>query len=151
MTRSVVVLPEPDGPSIVKNSPAAMSRSSFSIATTSPNTRRTPRSRTASAAKGLVEDRQPFLELLVRRRERGQEPDDVPVQTAGEQDEPLLARGGRDCARCVAALLAQLEREHRAESAHLADDGAVLGADLVEARAQQHRDLLGALAETGCS
>jgi len=36
ITRKVVVFPEPDGPSIVKNSPSAMSRSSRSIATTSP-------------------------------------------------------------------------------------------------------------------
>ena len=34
--RSVVVLPEPDGPSIVKNSPRAISRSTPSTATTSP-------------------------------------------------------------------------------------------------------------------
>ena len=34
--RSVVVLPEPDGPSIVKNSPWAISRSIPATATTSP-------------------------------------------------------------------------------------------------------------------
>jgi len=34
--RSVVVLPDPEGPSIVKNSPCAISRSIVSTATTSP-------------------------------------------------------------------------------------------------------------------
>jgi hypothetical protein len=36
ITRSVVVLPEPDGPSIVKNSPGMISSESRSTATTSP-------------------------------------------------------------------------------------------------------------------
>ena len=36
ITRSVVVLPEPDGPSIVKNSPRPISRSTPSTAVTSP-------------------------------------------------------------------------------------------------------------------
>src|SRR5688500_1200193 len=35
--RSVVVLPHPDGPSIEKNSPSAMSRERSSTAATSPN------------------------------------------------------------------------------------------------------------------
>jgi len=36
ITRSVVVLPDPEGPSIVKNSPASTSSDSLSTATTSP-------------------------------------------------------------------------------------------------------------------
>src|SRR5690349_15551346 len=137
---------------MVKNSPGAMSRSRFSIATTSPNTRRTPRSRTAaSAAKSLLENRQAPVELLVRRRERREQADHVPVEPAREQDEAAFARRRRHPLRCVPALLAQLEREHRAEAAHLADDVGVLGGDLVEPRAQQRRDLLRALAEPGRS
>ena len=49
--RRVVVLPEPDGPSIEKNSPAAMSRSTLVTATTSPYSLRTPSSRTAGIGR----------------------------------------------------------------------------------------------------
>src|SRR5436190_2582944 len=147
ITRSVVVLPEPDGPNIVKNSPTRISRSRSSIATTSPNARRTPRSVTAgSAAKCFVEDRKALLELLVGRRERRQQANDVAVQAAGQEDQAPLARGRRDGARRVAVLLDELEREHRSEPPHLADDARMLGGDCVEAVAQQARDLLGALA-----
>src|SRR6187455_2161980 len=48
--RSVVVLPEPDGPSIEKNSPWAISRSMPATASTSPKTLRTFSSRTAAGA-----------------------------------------------------------------------------------------------------
>ena len=50
--RSVVVLPDPDGPSIEKNSPSRTSRSMPSTATTSPNRLTTDSSRTAAAAVG---------------------------------------------------------------------------------------------------
>src|SRR2546427_13280293 len=50
ISRSVVVLPEPDGPSRVKNSPAGISRSTRSTATTSPYVLRMPASRTSTAA-----------------------------------------------------------------------------------------------------
>src|SRR2546423_9678729 len=49
--RSVVVLPEPDGPSSVKNSPAATSRSTSSTATTEPNDLRSDASRTSAGAE----------------------------------------------------------------------------------------------------
>src|SRR3977135_1778748 len=108
MTRNVVVLPDPEGPRSVKNSPWAMSRSSLSIATTSPYVRRIPVRRTAGepaavsapalarrwVGKGLLEDADPAFELLVRRRERRQQPDDVSVETARKEDEALLARQG---------------------------------------------------------
>src|SRR6187401_2570427 len=45
--RRVVVLPEPDGPSIEKNSPSAMSRSTPETASTSPKRLITPSNRTA--------------------------------------------------------------------------------------------------------
>src|SRR5947207_13912437 len=89
ITRSVIDLHEPEGPSIVKNSPSAMSRSRSSIAKTSPNVRRMPSSLTATPAAGascallagawvakrLLQDHEAALELLVRRRERWQKPD----------------------------------------------------------------------------
>src|SRR5512141_3065126 len=162
MTRSVVVLPDPDGPSIVKNSPSAMSRSRFSIATTSPNVRRMPLSRTAGVAAGasraaltgacvakrLLQNREPSLQLLVRRREWRQEPDHVSVEPAREEDEPLVARRRRHGFRSVAVLFRELEREHRAEAAYFADDRLPCR-DLVEACAEERRDLLGATAEAG--
>src|SRR3954454_19572782 len=163
MTRSVVVLPEPEGPSSVKNSPRAMSRSRFSIATTSPNVRRIPRRRTAAAvaaggsaagsagacvAKRLLQDREPAFELLVRRGERRQQPDDVSVEAAGEKDESALACSGRDRFRGLAGAFRELEREHRAEAAHLTHDR-VAGRDLVEPRVQERGDLVCALAEPG--
>src|SRR3954468_5208091 len=148
ITRSVVVLPEPDGPSIVKNSPARMSRSRLSIATTSPNARRTPRRRTASAGKRFVEDGKAFLELLVGCRERRQEADHVAVEPAREQDEAFLACRSGHGARGVAVLFDELEREHRAETPHLADD-LVARRHVVEPCPQQSGDLLRALAEPG--
>src|SRR5438128_384876 len=79
--RSVVVFPEPDGPSRVKNSPASISRSTWSTATTSPYVLRTPSSRTSTAvelvaetasvsasvrvANCLLKDAEPPLEQLV--------------------------------------------------------------------------------------
>jgi hypothetical protein len=49
MIRSVVVLPEPEGPSIVKNSPGWISSSIESTATTSPYVLRIPVSATSGA------------------------------------------------------------------------------------------------------
>src|SRR5439155_496506 len=54
ISRRVVVLPEPEGPSIVKNSPRAMSRSIPSTATTSPNVFRTPVRTTSRAASEVA-------------------------------------------------------------------------------------------------
>src|ERR1700704_5288777 len=50
---SVVVLPEPEGPSNVKNSPAGISRSTRSNAQTAPYVFRIPVSRTLSPAAGM--------------------------------------------------------------------------------------------------
>src|SRR4051794_39144278 len=145
---------------MVKNSPSAMSRSSRSIATTSPYVRRMPLSRTAGlaasrssaalagacVAKGFLQDPETALQLLVRGRERREQADHVAVEAAREQHEPLLPRCRRDRFGGVAALLCQLEREHRAEAAHLADDR-MPRRDLVEPRAEEARDLLRAFAE----
>ena len=48
--RRVVVLPEPDGPSMAKNSPSPISRSTPATASTSPNRLWTPSRRTAATA-----------------------------------------------------------------------------------------------------
>src|SRR5438067_886219 len=137
-----------------------MSRSSFSIATTSPNVRRMPRRRTAAwaavgvwhssldsfslrgacVAKRLLQNREPPLQLLVRRRERRQESDHVPVEAAREEDEALLARRGRHSLRRLAARLGELEREHRAEPPHLADDR-LARRDRGQPVVQERRDL----------
>ena len=52
--RSVVVLPEPDGPSMVKNSPRRTSRSTESTATTSPYVFRIETSATSTALSGAA-------------------------------------------------------------------------------------------------
>ena len=48
--RSTVVLPEPDGPSMEKNSPSAMSRSTPATASIEPNDLRSPASLIAGAS-----------------------------------------------------------------------------------------------------
>ena len=50
--RSTVVFPEPDGPSIEKNSPSRISRSRSSTAVTAPNRLVTDSSRTAADMHG---------------------------------------------------------------------------------------------------
>ena len=89
--RSIVVFPDPDGPSSEKNSPSRTSRSTWSTAATSPKrfTRPVPRTAIAAAAsaealpgsstvaKRLLEDREPAVELLVGRDERDEDPDHV--------------------------------------------------------------------------
>src|SRR5262245_47748589 len=121
-----------------------------------------PRSRTAGAAVGaswpglagacvakrVLQDSEAPLELLVRRRERRQEPDDVAVEAAREEEQALLARRRRHRAGGVGRPLGELEREHRAEPADLADDRVPRG-HLVEPRTEQRPDLVGALAEAG--
>src|SRR6516165_3218948 len=99
--RNVVVLPEPDGPSSVKNSASATSRSTLSTATTSPYVLRACSTRT-SAAKALLEDVKAAVELLVRDRERDEDPDHVPVDAAREEDQTALTCRRRDARRLVA-------------------------------------------------
>src|SRR5437867_1717404 len=106
MRRSVVVLPEPDGPSMVKNSPCSTSRLTSSSATTSPNALRTETSATSTARsvtgasplmsscacvdKRLLQDVETFIELLVRDRDRGNDSDHVAEQAARQQHKPPL-------------------------------------------------------------
>ena len=61
-----------------------------------------------------------------RRRSRtARAGDDVAVEAAGEQHEALLAGGGQRPRPRPGALLGELEREHRAETAHLRPAGAI--------------------------
>src|SRR5262245_16825270 len=88
--RSVVVFPEPDGPSMVKNSPRAMSSSTSSTATTGPYVFRRPETRTsaacasasARAANRLLQDRKTLFELVLGDRQRRQQTDDIAVHAA---------------------------------------------------------------------
>src|SRR4051812_5001012 len=109
---SVVVLPEPEGPSSVKNSPGSISRSTRSTAMTSPYVLRTPRRRTSIAAgsvsetwrvsgsvcvaKRLLQQPEATLEQLVVDRKRHEDADHVAVHAARQEDEASLARRGRD-------------------------------------------------------
>src|SRR5690348_10851867 len=102
----------------------------------------------ASVAKGLLQQAEPALELLVRCSERRQEPDHVSVQAAREEEQPLLEGSRSRRLRRVGRRLAQLEREHRAEAAHLADDR-TSGGNVLKSRSQERAELLGALAEAG--
>src|SRR5262249_5888066 len=104
MRRSVVVLPEPEGPRRVKNSPRPTTRSTSSTATTPPYALRMPSASTsavvsavsalaaASDANCLLQDVEASLEVLVGDDERHEDANDVPVRAAREQDEAALAR-----------------------------------------------------------
>src|SRR5258705_662610 len=143
ITRSVVVLPDPDGPRSVKNSPSATVRSTSATATTSPYVFRIPSQRT-SADKQALEDVEAALELLVADRERDEDADHIAVDAAREQHQALLPRLGRDARRFLAVLLAQLDRDHRTEAAHFGTCGRYRRQSFAEARA----DLLRARTRT---
>src|SRR5437899_11538257 len=85
----------------------------------------------ASVAKCLLQQAEPAFELLVRCGQRRQESDDVAVEAARQEEQPLLERGRASRLRHVGGRLAQLEREHRTEPAYLADERLPRG-DLVE-------------------
>src|SRR3954447_17367656 len=93
----------------------------------------------ASVAKCLLQQAEPALELLVRCGQRRQEPDHIPVEAAREEEQPLVERGRRRCLRRVGCRLAELERQHRAETAHLADDR-LARCDLLESRPQERAE-----------
>src|SRR4051812_44138222 len=136
MIRSVVVLPEPDGPSSVKNSPSPTFRSTSWTATTSPYVFRMPSTLT-SAAKEPFEDVETALELVVVDRERDEDADHVAVDAAREEQQALLAGRGGDARRLVAVLVGQLDRHHRPEAAHLRAGRRHRAQALVQARADR--------------
>jgi hypothetical protein len=51
-----------------------------------------------SGGKRAFEDREPALELVVGSGQRREEPDHVPVEAAGEEQQALLSRGDGDVA-----------------------------------------------------
>src|SRR5919199_1380171 len=97
----------------------------------------------ACVDKRLLEDRETRLGVLVADRERREEPEDVPVDAAGQEEQAALERRlhGRGGER--RRLLGELEGEHRAEAANLADLGYATR-DAVEAGAEEPPELLGA-------
>src|SRR3954468_2319743 len=140
--RSVVVLPDPDGPSSVKNSPAPTVRSTLSTATTSPYVFLHPSTATSAATDEALQDAEPLVQFLVADRERHEDADDVSVDPAREQQQSLLARFAGDASRFLAGLLGEFDGDHRPDAAHLRALGrhrvetfAQLGADLLCARA----------------
>ncbi len=64
MSRSTVVLPDPDGPSIEKNSPAAISRSTWSTAVTAPNSFVRPVSRMAGCWSVMTSPSMYVLQII---------------------------------------------------------------------------------------
>ena len=68
-----------------------------------------------SRGKRLLQDREALVELVGSNRQRG-EADHVPVQAAGEKDEPALERRPDDRLRAIRRALGELEREHLAEA-----------------------------------
>src|SRR3989454_1279773 len=163
ISRSVVVLPEPEGPRSVKNSPAGISRSTRSTATTSPYVLRIPASRTSISAAGMgcavgsdsasagvakrfLQQVEPALEQRVVDREGHEDANDVSVNTAREEDQAALTCRRRHGLCQIGRGLGELEREHGAEPTHLADSSIARG-QLLEARADPGTELLGALPE----
>src|SRR3954452_18177871 len=141
MIRSVVVLPEPEGPRSVKNSPSPTVRSTSSTATTSPYVLRIPSTRT-SAAKAALEDVEAALELVVANRKGDEDADHVAVDAAREEQQATLAGLARDSRRLLPVLLGQLDRDHGAEAAHLRPLGCHRGDQFL----QSPPDCLGARA-----
>src|SRR6476469_624110 len=138
--RSVVVLPGPDGPRSVKNSPAPTVRSTLSTATTSPYVFLHPSTATSAATDEALQDVEPLVQFFVADRERDEDADDISVDPAREQQQSLLARLARDAARLVAGALGQLDRDHRPDATHLG----AFGCHRFEPLAQARADLLGA-------
>src|SRR6476469_602697 len=100
----------------------------------------------------LLEDVETLAEQLVARGERRQEPEDVAVRAARQGDETLGVAGlvdgagQRGVGREVARAVDELDREHGAATADVADLRVLLG-ERLEARHEEGLDLLGAAAE----
>ena len=72
----------------------------------------------------------------------------LPSRPHERRSKPFSNAAARRRLRRVGRRLAQLEREHRAEPAYLADER-LPGRDLLEPRAQERADVLGPLGEAG--
>src|SRR5205823_11046973 len=129
-----------------------------STATTSPYVLRSPTSRTSGAGgadadgaaltrsracvdKRLLEDRETFLRLVVRNRQRRKQPEDVPVDAAGQEEQAALEGRVHGRRREGGRGLGELERDHRAEAADLPNLGDA-ARDGVEAGAQEPAELV---------
>src|SRR2546428_996527 len=163
MSRSVVVLPEPDGPSRVKNSPPGISRSTRSTATTSPYDLRMPASRTSISAAGMecaagsdsasagvakrfLQQVEPALEQRAVDREGDEYANHVSVDTAREEDEAAVTCSRRHGFGQVGRRRRQLEAEHGAESAYFAHC-CIACCELLETGADSRSELFGTLPE----
>src|SRR3989304_5843017 len=93
-----------------------------------------------SGAKRLLQDRETLVELVGCDVERRQQPDHVPVEAAGEEHETALERRRNDCLRPGRGAPGELEGEHGAEPAHLADLGMPVG-ERVEAGTERLAEL----------
>src|ERR671930_2504740 len=100
----------------------------------------------ACVDKRLLEDREAGLGVLVADRQRREEPEDVPVDAAGQEEQAALERRLDGRRREGRRGLRELEREHRAETTNLAHLGHA-ARDPVEARAEKPAELLGAAPE----
>src|ERR671930_255464 len=100
----------------------------------------------ACVDKRLLEDREPGLGVLVADRERREEPEDVPVDAAGQEEQAALEGRLHGRRREGRRRLRELEREHRPETANLADFGDA-ARDAVEAGAEEPAELLRAALE----
>src|SRR5581483_1661887 len=110
----------------------------------------------ACVGKRFLQDLEAFVQLVVRYYERGEDADDVAVETAGEEDEAAGTGRGDDAPGEVAgrlprrAIRHQLEAEHGPEPADLSHAGRARG-DLLDAGAQAPADRFGPFAELGPS
>src|SRR5438128_2603378 len=103
-------------------------------------------SASAGVAKRFLQQVEAALEQHVVDREGDEDTNDVSVDTAREEDQAAVTCRRRHCLGQVGRGLGELEREHRAEAAHLADSG-IARRELLEARADPRAELFGVLPE----
>src|SRR3954469_5517492 len=64
-----------------------------------------------------LQDVEPLVQFFVADREGDEDAEDVAVDPAREEEQPLLACLARDAVRLVAGALGQLDRDHRPDPA----------------------------------
>src|SRR5206468_12537926 len=89
-------------------------------------------SASAGVAKRFLQQVEPALQQRVVDREGDENANDVSVDTAREEDEAAVTRGGCHRLGQVGRRLGELEGEHWAEAAHLSD-GCIPGCEKFEA------------------
>src|SRR5438876_8442544 len=103
-------------------------------------------SASAGVAKRFLQQVEAALEQHVVDREGHEDTNDVSVDTAREEDQAAVTCRRRHGLGQVGRRFAELEREHGAEAAHLAD-GRIACGELLQARADPRTELVGALPE----